>query len=187
MRVFIAVELPEKMRKEAAQLQSKMGITADRIKWVNSGAIHITLKFLGEVEEKKLKAVYRATEDTARKWSPFLLGTKGVGAFPEDGNPKVIWMGIEEGSAELSQMAAQLEEKLFSYGFPREHKKWTPHITLGRVKQLEDRETLTKLIAEEKQTSGGTARVKEVTVMQSRLTPRGALYAPLQRFSLKGE
>ena len=187
MRVFIAVELPEKVRKEIDYLQHRMRATTNRIKWVDSSAIHITLKFLGEIEEKKLTSVYQATGDTVRGAKTFLLGLEGVGVFPENGDPRVIWIGIGEGSREISKMAAQLEKKLCSQGFAREQRKWVPHITLGRVKLLKDRETLMNLITEHRHVSGGTVQVREVTVMQSRLTPGGARYNPLQRFSLEGQ
>lgn len=184
MRVFIAVELPEEVKKEIARIQSKMTDTANKIKWVNSASMHLTLKFLGEVEKKKLNNVFDATQKITAEFDPFFMEIKGAGAFPHVSSPRVIWMGIEKGSSELTRIAGELEEKLLEYGFPREKKRWTPHITLGRIKQLRDKQLIKKLVDREKQTSGGKMRVEDITVMQSRLTPKGAVYTSLKRFSL---
>ena len=187
MRVFIAIELPEAVKKEMSRVQNKIMNTANKIKWVSYASMHITLKFLGEIKEKRLNKVFEAVERITIERDSFSIEIKGAGIFPDKGSPRVIWIGIKEGSIELTQMAKELEKKLSEQGFPQEGKKWMPHITLGRVKQLKDEEIIRKLITEERHTPGGKAKVKEVTVMQSHLTPRGAIYSSLQRFSLRGE
>jgi len=186
MRVFIAVELPERTKKEIARVQERIKNTSNRIKWVDPSSIHITLKFLGELKEDLLSGVFKTTREVAEKFSPFTIKIRGTGAFPNPGNPRVIWMGIEEGSSQLARIAEELEKKLSHQGFPRERRKWVPHLTLGRVKELKDRENIKKLITKEEQTPGGVVEVERITVMQSRLTPQGAIYIPLQCFSLKG-
>ncbi|MBE0478040.1 RNA 2',3'-cyclic phosphodiesterase [Candidatus Aerophobetes bacterium] len=185
MRVFIAVELPQQVKKEIAAIQNKITDTTNKIKWVSPASMHITLKFLGEVQEKRLDKVFDISQGVADKFNPFSVEIKGTGAFPETGNPKVLWVGIKEGSAELARMAAELEKELFKDGFPGERKKWTPHITLGRVKQLKDTHSIKELIGKEKETSGGKMKVEEIVVLQSQLTPQGAIHTPLKRFSLK--
>ena len=82
-------------------------------------------------------------------------------------------------------MAQYLEEELSNRGFPRERKKWVPHLTIGRVKWLIDKEKIRRKVDEEKKTQAGQMKVEFISVMQSRLTPEGALYKPLQRFYLK--
>lgn len=186
MRVFIAVELPEKVKRGIAQVQERIKKTSNRIKWVDSSSMHITLKFLGEVSEDSLDGIYRISGEVAEEFSPFTIKIEGTGVFPDYNNPRVIWMGIGEGALQLAEIARKLEEKLHQRGFPRERRKWVPHLTLGRVKQLTDRENIRNLIIREEKTPGGVAEIREITVMQSRLTPQGAIYTPLQCFSLKG-
>lgn len=185
MRVFIAVELPESLKKEIANIQKRMKILPDKVKWVNHSSIHITLKFLGEIKEQALNSVFKATHDVARKFEPFVVEVKGTGVFPNPNNPRVIWIGVEEGSDKLAQIVQQLEEELFNRGFPKERKKWVPHLTVGRIKWLTSKEGIRKIIEEEKETQAGKMRVEFISVMQSHLTPKGALYKPLQRFYLK--
>jgi len=185
MRVFIAIELSEEVKKGIAQVQSEMMGSTNKVKWVEPSSMHVTLKFLGEVEDKRLNNIFDATDNVAAEFIPFQVEIKGTGAFPSIGRPKVLWVGIDQGSNELIRIVNKLEEKLFSCGFPREKKKWTPHITLGRVKQLKDKEFIRKVIDREKQTQGGKMQVKYITVMQSRLTPQGAIYTPLKRFPLE--
>lgn len=186
MRVFIAIELPDKIKKELALIQGRMKPTPNKIKWVEPSSLHITLKFLGEIKEEILQNVFRTVEEVAAEFLPFYIEIKGAGTFPDNSNPRVIWMGIEEGASQLSLLARQLEEKLSREGFPPEKRKWVPHLTLGRVKHLRDREDMKKIINQEQETSGGRVKVEKITVMQSRLTPQGAIYTPLQCFSLKG-
>lgn len=184
MRIFIAIELPEVIKREISRIQNKMASPVNKIKWVDSASMHITLKFLGETEEKKLTEVFGRTKKVADEFNPFFVRVKGTGAFPHAGNPRVIWMGIEEGSDELIRMVEELERELSGCGFPKEKKKWVPHITVGRVKKLKDVELIKKLISREKQTPGGKMRAEDITVMQSRLTPQGAVYTPLKHFPL---
>jgi len=187
MRVFVAIDLPEKTKKKIANLQEKIKHTSNEIKWVDPSLIHITLKFLGETDEKKLDGIFEATCEVAEKFCPFFIKIYKMGAFPNLECPRVIWLGIKEGSSQLAQIAKELEKKLFKQGFPREKREWVPHLTIGRVKQLQDRESIKRAIMREKQTSGGEAKIEAITVMQSRLTPQGPIYTPLQKFPLQGK
>lgn len=185
MRVFIAIELPESLKKEISNIQKRMRDLPDKIKWVDHSSVHITLKFLGEVKEKALDSVFKATRDVAQRFQPFMVEIKGTGVFPNPDRPRVIWIGVGEGSDKLARMAQYLEEELSNRGFPRERKKWVPHLTIGRVKWLINKEKIRRKVDEEKKTQAGQMKVEFISVMQSRLTPEGALYKPLQRFYLK--
>ncbi|HHF98236.1 RNA 2',3'-cyclic phosphodiesterase [Candidatus Aerophobetes bacterium] len=185
MRVFIAVELPESVKRSIYNLQKRMVDNINRIKWVSPDSLHITLKFLGEVEERRLKDISEVADKVASKFSSFFIKMEEVGIFPERGVPRVIWVGISEGSFELSSIAKQIDEGLFEKGFPRERKKWVPHITLGRVKRLQNPEIIKKFTKEN--IKGEKTKVEAITLMQSNLTPQGAIYKSLERFFLKGE
>lgn len=186
MRVFIAVELSESIRKTVVQIQGKLGRTEDKIKWVDPSLIHLTLKFLGEIKKEKLGAVIKVTQKIAQKFSPFSMGAKGVGAFPSLSSPRVIWLGVDRGSTNLQRLASELENHLAKDGFSKEKKKWTPHLTLGRVKSLVEPQKLSGLILGEKEVVAGEMQVKEISVIESRLTPSGPIYTALERIRLKG-
>ncbi len=187
MRVFIAVELSESIRKVVVQIQGKLRGTEDKIKWVNPFLIHLTLKFLGEIKKEKLGAVIEVTQKIAQKFSPFLMEVKGVGAFPSLSSPRVIWLGVDSGSTTLRKLSSELEDRLEKNGFSKENKKWTPHLTLGRVKSLVEPRKLSDLILREKEGVAGVMEVREISVIESRLTPSGPIYTVLEQLSLSGD
>lgn len=187
MRVFIAVELPQKLKEKVAKIQDKIKESdkVNRIKWVSPDSLHITLKFLGEIEKQRLKDVFEVVEKTSSNFCCFSVNIQGMGIFPESGTPRVLWVGIEEGACELFQIVQKLEKDLFERGFAREKKEWKPHITIGRVKQIINKQLIKNLVGREKNTEGAKVKVEKISVMQSRLTPQGAIYTPLKRFSLQ--
>ncbi len=186
MRVFIAVEISESIRSTIVQIQGKLRGTEDKIKWVNPSLIHLTLKFLGEVRKERLGAVIEVVQKIAPKFSPFFMEVKGVGAFPTSSSPRVMWLGVGRGSTNLQRLASELENHLAKDGFSKEKKKWTPHLTLGRVKSLVEPQKLSGLILGEKEVVAGEMEVKEISVIESRLTPSGPIYTVLERTRLKG-
>lgn len=181
MRVFIAIELPEKVKEALADLQRRMQPTPNRIKWVDPSSIHLTLKFLGEIKKERLSTVSSLIQELSGRFQPFVMRICGVGVFPGVNRARVIWVGVEEGKSRLTQMVEEIEKKLVEQGFPRERRKWIPHLTLARIKDLKDKESIKKMVSQEKQVSVGEVEVEAITVMQSRLTPEGAIYTPLQK------
>jgi len=185
MRVFIAIELPESVKEEIARIQEKLKKTRDKIKWVDPSLIHLTLKFLGEINEKELEKVIGAMEKIAGKFTAFNLEIKGVGAFPSSLSPRVIWIGVGEGKDAAENLARKVERELNKKGFASENKKWVPHLTLGRVKLLLEKEKLAEVIQGEKDIQGGSIRVEALSIMKSRLTPKGPIYTVLKHIPLK--
>ncbi len=186
MRLFIAVELPEHVREEIARVQDRLKITKDKIKWVDPSSIHITLKFLGEVGEEKIEKIFQVIEQITAKIGPFTLKIEGTGAFPNFASPRVIWMGAKDASS-LIYLAAELENALEKKGFSREKRKWVPHLTVGRVKTLKEKDKLKEVVLREEGSRVGEMEVKYVTLMQSQLTPKGPIYTPIKRFLLRGD
>ena len=186
MRIFIALELPESVRERLGQLQGKLKSTENRIKWVDPSLIHLTMKFLGEVKEKNLEKVIQTARDVAGRFSVFEMKIGKMGVFPNFSSPRVIWVGIEEGKDKLETLAAELEEKLSQQGFSRSSRKWTSHLTLGRVKVLKARERLKALFLQYcKEVEGIEVKVKNLNVIKSELTPQGAIYTVLERIPFK--
>jgi len=186
MRVFIAIELSSSVKEEMARIQERLKGTRDKIKWVDPSLIHLTLKFLGEINEGELEKVVEATKRVASKFSPFNLEVKGTGAFPSSLSPRVIWIGVNEGENVVEDLAREIEQKLNKEGFATEKKKWTPHLTLGRVKLLQDGGKLAKIIQGEKDAQVGRVRVETLSVVKSRLTPKGPIYTTLKYIPLRG-
>ena len=187
MRVFIAIELESSIKENIARIQTRLKVTQDKIKWVEPSSVHLTLKFLGEIEEEKLEKVHQITRELGERVSPFKIRVKGIGVFPGFSSPRVIWIGARDTSSELEKVAVWLEEALVREGFVREKRKWKAHLTLGRVKSLKERERLRELVQEEIETEAGRMEVRDITIMRSQLTPRGPIYTSLGKIGLKGD
>jgi 2'-5' RNA ligase len=186
MRIFIALELPESVRERLGQLQGKLKGTENRIRWVNPSLIHLTMKFLGEVKEKNLEKVIQIAQNAAGRFPVSKMKIGKMGVFPSFSSPRVIWVGIEEGKDKLETLAAELEEKLGQEGFSRSSRKWTSHLTLGRVKVLKEKEKLKALISHSyEEVEGIEVKVKSLSVIKSELTPQGAIHTILERIPLQ--
>jgi 2'-5' RNA ligase len=185
MRTFIAVELPERIKREIEQLQAPFKETDTFVSWVKPKNIHVTLKFLGEVSEEKINEVFSATEKAVEGARKFTMSLRGTGAFPNLRRPRVIWVGAGSGGGELSQMAVRIEQEMEKIGFPKEKRKYSAHFTIGRVKSPKNIEKLMELVSSSDfQTE--EIEVNEVVVIRSQLDPGGAIYTPLKKIPLVG-
>lgn len=187
MRVFIAIELESSIKENIARIQTRLKVIQGKIKWVEPSSVHLTLRFLGEIEEEKLEKVHQITQELGKRVPPFKIEVKGMGVFPGFSSPRVIWIGARDTSGELGKMAAWLEEALVREGFVREKRKWKAHLTLGRVKFLKESERLRELIQKEMETEAGKMEVKDITIMRSQLTPKGSIHTSLGKIDLKGD
>lgn len=183
MRTFIAVELPERIKREIGGLQAPFKKTGTFVSWVKPKNIHVTLKFLGEVPEEKINEVFSATQKALEGKRKFTMSLKGTGAFPNPRRPRVIWVGAGSGGEELSLLAAGIEQEMEKIGFPKEKRKYSAHFTIGRVKSPKNIEKLMELVSSSDfQTE--EIEVNEVVVMKSQLDPGGAIYTPLKKIPL---
>ena len=186
IRTFIAVEIGDDMRKRAVALQERLANSDPDVRWVEPAGMHITLVFLGEVDEREVMDVCRAVMDLAKKEAPFKLSVAGVGAFPNTRRPKTVWAGITDGAEALQRIHGLLDEALSDLGgYRKEDRAYTPHLTLGRVNG-----TGQELIAEFPKLmswSGGHTTVNELVVYSSELTREGPEYTPLGRGHLSGK
>lgn len=158
------------------------------IKWVPPGQYHFTLKFLGEQPDERIAAARRALESAAGASARFDLVLRGVGTFPASGPPRVVWAGCGEGGEELARLAAAVEAAFEAEGFPPETRPFSPHLTLGRVKDPRAlpgrpfREALTRDAA----TLFGSVPIRELVLFRSDLSPAGPTYVPLVTAPLGG-
>jgi 2'-5' RNA ligase len=185
MRTFIAVELPEEIKRQIEQLQAPLKNTDAFVSWVKPKNIHVTLKFLGEVPEEKIDEVFSAVRRALEGAREFTMSLKGMGGFPNLKRPRVIWVGAGSGGEELSQMAKRIEEEMEEVGFPREKRRFSAHFTIGRVKSPKNIEKLTELV-ESTNFQTEEIEVNEVVVMRSQLHSAGAIYTALEKVPLAG-
>jgi 2'-5' RNA ligase len=177
MRTFLAVEVPESVRKPIHDFIAIEAKNELPIKWVAFGNLHITLKFLGEIDEKKRADIVPAIEDVCRKQGCFRVRLGGLGCFPTPRNPRVLWVDLEDGDAALCQIAAELERRLREFGF-EEEKRFHPHLTIGRVKKPCRVDSIL-----EKKINTDAFEVSSITLFKSTLRPDGPIYDPLDRFT----
>ncbi len=134
-RLFIAIELPPEVRRwlENARAVLEPGVPAGAVRWVDPRGIHITLKFLGETAVRRIDGVRAAMDQAVQEVQPFSLMVEGLGCFPNTARPRVLWAGVRS-ELKLVEIQKRLEDNLYAAGFEREGRAFSPHLTLGRVK-----------------------------------------------------
>jgi 2'-5' RNA ligase len=184
-RLFCAVELPGELKARAAEHQAHLRAAAPQVRasWEQPGKLHLTLKFLGEVELPRVEALAQAAGRAAEGLGPFGLAVAGAGSFPPRGSPRVLWLGVEDPSGGLARLRARLEDECAREGFAREQKAFRPHLTLARLRSREGAEQLGAL---HRETRFGpqTFTVSELAVVRSELLPGGARHTPVSRHPL---
>lgn len=187
-RTFIAVDISADIRASAVALQEALARTGAEVRWVEPVSMHITLLFLGEVDDRELHAVCRAVKDVAATEPAFPLRVSGVGAFPTPRHPKILWAGITDGANSLKRLYDKLEAKLLDVGgYRKEERGYTPHLTLGRVKGEANGFTLAPELTRLLTWDGGRTVVDEVLVFSSVLERDGPVYTVLGRGELAGK
>jgi 2'-5' RNA ligase len=149
------------------------------VAWVAPENLHVTLKFLGGIDEARVQGVIDALHTSVRRHPPFAIDVGGLGAFPSSTRPRVLWAGLTAGSASLGALAAAVDDVLAPLDFPREARAFSPHITLGRVREPKRAPALAEALAVAAGRPFGHVPVEAVALMRSHLSPRGARYTAL--------
>jgi len=176
LRTFIAIELSEELRQELRKLQQELKQSNIDAKWVKSENIHLTLKFLGNIDLNQIEQTKNILKETSRQVKPFHLHLSGVGAFPKLDYPRVLWVGVDEGENETTEIAKRLEEDLEKIGFQKENRPFSPHLTLARIHGSKNKDKLKSLIQQTTFISKNKTYVDKVTLFKSTLTPKGSIY-----------
>ncbi len=191
MRAFVAIELPDSVKKKLAGLVGQLkdaGIGG--LRPVRPEGIHLTLKFLGDVPADRIGAIGDAAGRAAVRHPPFALSLSGVGAFPGGRAPRVLWAGIAGDLDRLAALQASVDDCLSELGFARERRAFNPHLTLARLRDSASREDRARAlrVLEAAQPSRNAGFVVDgVALFQSTLGPGGAVYRRLHRVPLDGE
>ena len=134
IRTFVAIELPEEVKEKIFEVQNSLRQERADVTWVRREGMHLTLKFLGDVEVGTIDAVAAAVTAACRGTKELAISVEKVGGFPNLRRPRVLWVGMEEPTGELQRLQAKIETELASLGFEKEKRKFSPHLTIGRVK-----------------------------------------------------
>ncbi len=186
MRSFIAIDLPERVKSAISELQQELKKCKADIRWVKPDNIHLTLKFLGDTDEKILDRIVEATKAVCSGYSGFNLEIKSVGVFPDMRAPRVLWVGISDNDS-LSGLQKSIEDGLAKLWFTPEKRRFRPHLTLGRFRSSSGKEGLYDKIEEHKNLSLGSMEVESLFLIKSELTPSGAEYTKIAGIDLKNE
>lgn len=185
MRLFIAIELPETIRTAIAEVQERLKAGGPSANWTRPEGIHLTLKFLGDVDETRVPAIVRALEDAVRGAGPLTLGVAGAGAFPKGKVPRVLWLGVTGDTERLASLQAAVEEAMTRLGFEREARTFSPHLTLARIKFPKPRDNWQQAIDGIRAVELGTFEADHISLMQSELRRDGAVYTEVVRAELR--
>jgi len=195
IRTFVAAELDSTLTHDIAGVQQKLKRELHRLgprvrlQWVRPDSIHLTLKFLGAIEQSQVGIIVQALANAAREYVPFSVDVKGFGVFPDIRSPRVLWMGLSGPTDRLIHLAGSIDAAVAPLGFPAERKPYSPHLTMARVK--EQSHAIGEALAE----SGvmrecaclGILSIQSVALMQSVPSPSGSIYSCLGRVLLGHE
>ncbi len=176
MRCFIAIELPEAVKSALSGIEEELKKTKADVRWVKPDNIHLTLKFLGSIEDEKTERIIKTMETICSSHNLFTLEIKGMGAFPSLKSPRVVWVGIE-GNDTLRSLQEEIDKGMESIGFERENRAFTAHLTLGRFRSSSGKEELLKMTKLHEKDAFGLINVHSLSLMRSDLHPEGARYS----------
>jgi len=181
VRLFVALDFPEDVRRKVRDLIDQVKSQLPGAGWVRTEGMHVTLKFIGYVEEKKAEPIAAALKEINLP-KPVEMTFRGVGFFPNERRPRVVWCGVE-GSPKLAELASEIEHALKPLGVESESRPYVPHLTLARLKSPEGAGKLVRAASELKLQDFGTSRESEFHLFESILKPSGAEYKRLQTYS----
>ena len=175
MRLFVAIELSESVRQALSDTQATLKQACKDVRWIPAEQLHLTVKFLGEVVDGDVAAVSEAMESAAAESKPFVMRVGECGCFPERGAVRIVWTSAMEENRLLAGCVAVVEAQIEPLGFPREHRPFAAHITIGRVREDRSQGKVRELV----QAHRGKVVEQDVlslALMSSALSPKGSTY-----------
>ncbi|MGD0113921.1 MAG: RNA 2',3'-cyclic phosphodiesterase [Armatimonadota bacterium] len=180
VRSFIAVAIPSASAERLRVAQERLREAEPRIKWVNPDGFHITLKFLGGVGPSRLRALWSGVCEALEGVAGFTMHFQGIGAFPSLSRARVVWAGVTDGAAELTEIAKRIEHVSSEHEFEPETRPFAAHMTLGRAREPAPNPVLAEAMREMAGAELGRVTVDRVLLMKSELTRQGAIYHELE-------
>jgi 2'-5' RNA ligase len=189
IRSFIAIELSGELKLELTRLQDRLKSGSHvPAKWVDSSSIHLTLKFLGNIDRSMADKITVALGEVVRGIHPFRLALGRPGVFPNERRVQVVWVGLTGDIERLGQLQQRIESSLVTLGFAKETRPFTPHLTLARIRDRatpNERQRLGQLVVRTDISTGSSLEVDSVHLMKSQLTSEGAIYSRISSINLK--
>ncbi len=186
-RTFIAVEIDSAIRAKAEELIDILRAADADVKWVEPENLHLTLQFLGEVQEEQIADVCKAVEQGAAQVQPFDLEVGSAGAFPNPNRPRTLWFGAKAGSEQMADLHDNVALELAELGYQDEDRRFQTHLTLGRTRSGKNVAELGRLLKQHADFFAGRMRVEKVTVFSSKLGRGRPIYEVLSTARLAGK
>jgi RNA 2',3'-cyclic 3'-phosphodiesterase len=186
IRAFIAINIDSRVIRKISEAIVQLRRAIPEVRWVAPDNIHLTIKFLGDIEPSRVVPIANALEQALKLFPRFTINAKGLGVFPGIRRPRVLWVGLEGGP--LVKLATQVEAALEPLGFAREERGFQPHLTIGRWRRFDGpAKNLLEELERWKSHDYGSSKVEAVTLFQSVLKPDGALHQPLRVITIAQE
>ncbi|MBI2082602.1 MAG: RNA 2',3'-cyclic phosphodiesterase [Deltaproteobacteria bacterium] len=187
IRSFIAIDPSEFVLESLGEFLKKVDKNTQGVRWVHEGGIHLTLRFLGEIEEEIVIQVKERLIKVATQLPSFELMTKGIGFFPHISRPRIVWVGLDGEVERLQQLKSAVTMSVADLKIhPEEDRAFQPHLTLGRIRDSKALVGLVAIEEEGRKLRSEKFRVEELILYKSELTPKGARYTRLASFRLTG-
>jgi RNA 2',3'-cyclic 3'-phosphodiesterase len=185
VRTFIAIEIPEDTKKAIAEVQERLKASGAEASWTRPESIHLTLKFLGEVPEERVSTVMAALVRSGEVLHTFRLTVAGTGVFPNVKDPRVVWVGVSGDLDQLKVLQISVEEQMVRLGFPQDDRRFTPHLTLGRIKRFSSRQDWKQALETVRGVKLPGFEVSAISLVKSELKKTGAVYTEMGRVELR--
>lgn len=191
MRVFVAVDIGDAVRREAARVVSVLASkleaakTPPKVVWVKPAALHVTIKFLGEVEREEVERLKPLLAPPIAM-APFEIAWRGIGTFPNNRHPRALWLGVINGAAQLAAVEAEISKRVAATAVELDDRALLPHLTLGRVKMAGAGVDWPKVL-QACEVRNATSHVDRVSLYQSQLSQHGPHYTELVSAPLIGD
>jgi len=179
IRAFIAIQIPEEIKNKFAEVQRKLEVSGADVRWVKPHNAHATLQFLGDTPTDKIEEIKEAIGRVAASHHAFDVSIEGLGAFPNERRPRVVWIGVMQGADSLASLQKSVSEEMKRLGFQPEEREYSPHITLGRVKSPKNTDKLMRLLDAERHFQAGKFHATEIHLIRSILSPEGPTYSTI--------
>ncbi len=184
IRSFIAVELSTEAREEISRILEELGKAKADVKWVKPETIHLTLKFLGYIEEGKILQIKERLTEICKNFFPFDIVLENIGTFPSWNNPQVLWIGVGEGKENVKRLAKEAEKVMALEGFEKESRDFKAHITVGRIKSPRNTKRLQKL-GNDIRVQPIKSHIDKVVLYKSDLSEEGAIHTAIAQIELR--
>lgn len=185
IRSFLAFELPHDIRNKVRTISGEVKNTGLNAGWVKPGNIHLTVIFMGNINEQDIPDIVSKIDNVIPRYKAFEISLGRMGLFPDIRRPRVMWLGLNGEIERLASLRDDLQKPLKSSGIKQEKRPFRPHLTLGRFrKPVKDRTLLSKIIEEYSDISGPEGKLRELILFKSELNPGGAVYTRIHSWPL---